>query len=353
LDRNIFGVERAPQKNKRMASKAAILTALVVTGVVASGLLWLNMLRTTQQQIDGLHPPLPTYRQIMAGSRQAGLPVAIHFLATASQKIARYRLLDRALDPNPGGNVDMTFPAFVLTWSDGQRFIVDGGLSANEAVTFGRQQQWLGGFQGQPMVYHQSLANSLDPTSIKGVGLTHLHSDHTTGLADLCAAGAHYTTYQTLEQYTQQNYLTFGGDDALAAMTCSVRLVLAEQESPLRDIQGFPGLYVVPVAGHTPGSQVFVAHVQGLAGVQTYVLAGDIANHRDGVQFNIGKPAWYNRWLVPENLAQLDRLRRWLKSLNDSHLIQVLLSHDLKALQDSDVPALESCAVCGLTQSGG
>ena len=86
---------------------------------------------------------------------------------------------------------------------------------------------------------------------------------------------------------------------------------------------------------------MFVAHVEGPTGVKTYVLAGDIANHRDAVQFNIGKPAWYNRWLVPENLAQLDRLRRWLKSLNDSKPIQVLLSHDLKALQDSDVPALK------------
>ena len=121
-----------------MASKAVIVAALVAAGVVASLLLWLNMLRITQQQIDGLHPPLPTYRQIMVGSRQAGLPVAIHFLATASQTIARHRLLDGVLDPNPGGNVAMTFPAFVLTWADGQRFIVDGGLSADEALTFGR-----------------------------------------------------------------------------------------------------------------------------------------------------------------------------------------------------------------------
>ena len=52
-----------------MASKAVIVAALVAAGVVASLLLWLNMLRITQQQIDGLHPPLPTYRQIMVGSR--------------------------------------------------------------------------------------------------------------------------------------------------------------------------------------------------------------------------------------------------------------------------------------------
>jgi len=326
-----------------MLKKVFLGLVLVVAIIIVAGLLLgLNMLRVTQQQIDGLNPELPTYQEIMAAAREADLPTSIHILNTASQSIARHLILDAELDPASSGNVELAFPAFVLTWANGHRFVVDGGLSATEADRFGRQLQWLGdGFHSEPMVYHRSLSASLYPVSVKGLGLTHLHPDHTTGFDDLCAAGARYTTYQSIEQFTGQNYSTFRGDDELAAMTCSIRLVLAQQETLLRDIQGFPGLYVVHVAGHTPGSQVFIAHVRQPAGVKTYIIGGDIANHGDAVTFNIGKPSWYSRWVISENIAQLERLRRWLKSLSDRNQIQVLLSHDLQALQNSGVPALD------------
>ena len=323
---------------RRSLFRLAVVVAIVL---VAGLLLAMNVLRVTQAQIDSLNPQLPDYRQIMA-SRQAHLPTAIHFLPTASRSIARDLVLNAQQDSMPKGEVDLSFPAFVLTWSDGRRFVIDGGLEANPKGSFLRLVEWLvNSVDGQPMLYQQALHKRLDVASIQGLGLTHLHKDHTAGLKGLCAAGAQMTTYQTVEQFTMQNYLTFGGDDDLAAMTCSTRLVLAEQDSLLRDVQGFPGLFLVHVAGHTPGSQVFIAHVRRPTGVTTYVIGGDIANHQDGVTHNIGKPFWYSRWLVPENLAQMRRLREWLKSLASRHQLQVLLSHDLRALNDSGVPALD------------
>jgi hypothetical protein len=82
---------------------------------------------------------------------------------------------------------------------------------------------------------------------------------------------------------------------------------------------------------------VFVVHVQQGRKRMTYIIAGDLANHRDGVRHNIPKPGWYSRWIVPESPPQLDLARRWLKYLDDQSDIIVLLCHDRQALQASGV----------------
>jgi glyoxylase-like metal-dependent hydrolase (beta-lactamase superfamily II) len=230
---------------------------------------------------------------------------------------------------------DMTFPAFVITWADGRRFVIDAGLTPADAADFGRPLTWF--TASGPMTSVGSLSTLIAPQSINGMGFTHLHVDHTSGANDLCDAGADFTLYQTVEQFNLLNYLTYQQSDQLAEVACSMRLLLASQDDLLREVQGFPGLYLVHVAGHTPGSQVFIVHVQQGRKTMTYILAGDLANHRDGVLYNIPKPAWYSRWIVPESLPQLDLARRWLKFLDDQSSMTVLLSHDRQALMSSGV----------------
>lgn len=308
---------------------------VLVLCVVVGGL---NILRLTHQQIDELNPEPAPYREIQASARVAGLPVKIEWLAVASQPVPRSLVLDAAHDPAPTSPFVLAFPAFVVTWADGRRFVIDAGPSRQEADTMGEGLALLGG--AQPLTYHRSLGTTIDPASIRGMGFTHLHNDHTSGAAELCAAGASLTLYQTVEQFNLLNYLTFQGADELAGMGCAVRMLLALQQTALRDIQGFPGLYVMYVAGHTPGGQVFVVHVRGRQGVQTYLIAGDIANHGAAIDLDISKPSWYSRWLVPENLEQLAQLRRWLQAMAARPGIRVLLSHDLQRLQDSGVSEL-------------
>lgn len=295
----------------------------------------LNILRLTHQQIDDLQPALPGIDEIRASARVQNLPISIAWLETAWLPSHRSLVLDTEFDPEPDLAYEMTFPAFVVTWADGRRFVIDAGLTPVAAEDFSRPLTWL--TDSGPMTYVGSLSSLLEPQTIDGLGFTHLHVDHTSGANDLCAAGADYTLFQTVEQFNVLNYLTFQQADQLAAMECTMRLLLISQEMLLREIQGFPGLYVTHVAGHTPGSQVFIVHVRQGRNLETYIIAGDLANHQDGVRYNVSKPGWYSRWIVPESLLQLELARRWLKYLEGQTGITVLLSHDRQALLDSDV----------------
>jgi glyoxylase-like metal-dependent hydrolase (beta-lactamase superfamily II) len=314
-------------RRQLLIAAGVVVLCLVVVG--------LNILRLTHQQINDLQPALPSRTEIHASARVPNLPVSIGWLETSWLPSQRALVLDTQVDPAPGLAYEMTFPAFVVTWADGRRFVIDAGLSPAAAEDLSRSLTWF--TQSGPMTYVGSLSTLIKPQTIDGLGFTHLHVDHTSGADDLCAAGASYTLYQSVEQFNVLNYLTFRQADQLTEMACSRRLLLASQDNLLREIQGFPGLYVTHVAGHTPGSQVFVVHVREGLKRMTYVIAGDLANHRDGVRHNISKPSWYSRWIVPESLLQLDMARRWLGHLDSQARITVLLSHDRQALLDSGV----------------
>lgn len=302
-----------------------IILCLVVVG--------LNILRLTHHQIDDLKPVLAGIDEIRASARVQNLPISIEWLETAWLPSQRSLVLDADVDSASGLAYEMTFPAFIVTWADGRRFVIDAGLAPAAAEEFSRTLTWLS--DSGPLAYIGALSMLIEPQTIDGLGFTHLHVDHTSGANDLCAAGAEYTLYQTVEQFSLLNYLTFQQADQFAEMDCSMRLLLTPEDNLLREIQGFPGLYMTHVAGHTPGSQVFVVHVRQGLKRETYILAGDLANHQDGVHYNISKPGWYSRWVVPESLPQLDLARRWLKHLDRQPDMTVLLSHDRQALLGS------------------
>ncbi|MCB1646559.1 MAG: hypothetical protein KDI36_13960, partial [Pseudomonadales bacterium] len=136
------------------------------------------------------------------------------------------------------------------------------------------------------------------------------------------------------------NYLTSAAAEMLAQTSCIEQIVLGRPGELLQSVPGYPGLYMLQVAGHTPGSQIFIAHLRRGMGRQTLVFAGDIANHIDGVRHNISKPPFYSRFVVPENLQQLEKTRRWLQALDQRPGVTVLLSHDLPALRASGVPEI-------------
>ena len=307
--------------------------ALVVLFVafVAGGLFLAN------RAIRAIHPDLPSAEEILAFEPAADLPVRIGWVNTASQKMPRSGVLEPSLDPTPDAPFTMSFPAFVLEWSDGRIFMIDAGMDREAAIAFGRPTEKIAG--AAPIEPLGSVASKLGLSlrRLVGIAFTHEHTDHTNGVADLCRLhDAPVRLMQGRLQVEESNYTTRGGQAELAAAPCLKREIL--DGGPLIPVPGFPGLSFFQAAGHTPGSQVFVAHVRGSDGVHTYVLTGDIVNQIDGARRNIPKPRLYSLLIVPESPERLDDVRRLLASLERDHGVTLLVSHDQLSLEASGVP---------------
>ena len=69
-----------------------------------------------------------------------------------------------------------------------------------------------------------------------------------------------------------------------------------------------------------------------------WVLSGDVTNSMESLRLNRPKPRIYSLFIVPENLARLDVLRRWLADLNDRPGVEVVPSHDIDRIVESGIP---------------
>lgn len=326
-----------------MVKKAFLTGCVLLILVLTYGF---NQLRLAHRDIDSISPELPGLAAVRASGLISDLPSSIAYYNTASQRVTRSSVLDE--DDDPGGTVeqgvgseskvtqmvDMSFPAFVLTWADGRQFVIDTGFTESEARDFGRRSALAG---AGPIEFHGLVADQLNLTQVKGVGFSHLHGDHVTGIQAFCRGNADFTLVQTMQQYRWHSYLTRGGAELLNELDCGIQLLLDDTRL-LKEIKGFPGLYIIHAGGHTLGSQIFVVHIEEGPYTKTYILAGDMANHFDGIKYNVSKPHAYSRWLVPENLDQLYKVRGWLSSMNQEPDISVLISHDKSQLVGSGIP---------------
>ena len=312
---------------------------IVLAAVVALGVLALAMgLFAAHRHIRGLDPPLPEAAALARFDPDAELPVRLRFLNTASQKMPRAGVLEPDLDPDSDAPYVMSHPAFALEWADGRLFLIDLGMDRAAAQAFGRNLERLAG--GDPIEPLGSVAAQLDGAvhRIAGVAFTHLHTDHTTGIAALCAAVKRsIPVFQLRLQAEEANFTTRAGRAQLEAAPCVERRVL--EGEGLVGVPGFPGLGVLAAAGHTPGSQVFVAHVRSADGVSGYVFAGDAANQIDGIRSNLPKPRLYSLFVVPESTARLERLRLFIAALERERGLAPLVSHDQLHLEASGVLA--------------
>jgi len=308
------------------------LGALVLIFVVfvAVGLFMAN------RAIRALDPKLPLADEIVAFDAAPDLPISIWWLNTASQQMPRSAVLEPSLDLTPDAPYTMSHPAFALTWSDGRIFLIDAGMDRDSALAFGKPIEVVSG--AEPIQPLGSVAEKLGASlrRVTGIAFTHEHTDHTSGVSDLCRMhGAPIRLIQNRLQIEESNFTTRSGQAQLAQAACLKREVA--QGGPLFSVPGFPGLAFFAAAGHTPGSQVFVAHVRGSAGVHTYVLTGDVVNQIDGARGNIPKPQLYSLIVVPESPARLDTLRRLLAELERDHGVTLLVSHDQLSLEASGV----------------
>jgi glyoxylase-like metal-dependent hydrolase (beta-lactamase superfamily II) len=98
-------------------------------------------------------------------------------------------------------------------------------------------------------------------------------------------------------------------------------------------IDQFPGLGVVALGGHTPGSTLFAVASQG----KLWLFSGDTTNSKADLLDDRGKNFVYSTFLVPENTDRTAALRAWLRDLDAKPDIEVIVSHDLDALEASDL----------------
>jgi glyoxylase-like metal-dependent hydrolase (beta-lactamase superfamily II) len=312
---------------------------LVLAGLVgaALGVLAVGLVRA-HREIDAIDPSLPSAAGVIQSDAESELPVRLRWIDTASQALARSAVLAPGRDPDPGARYVMSHPSFVLEWPDGRIFLVDLGMDAASAAAFGRNLEWLAG--AEPVAFHGSTAQRLDDAvdRVRGLAFTHLHTDHTSGVAELCQArSAPLRLVQTRAQAERTNYTTRPGQAQLEAAGCLEPEIVEGAASMA--VPGFPGLFVVAAGGHTPGSQIFVAHVRDRRGVRTWVMTGDVVNHLDGVRFDVPKPRLYSLLVVPESPQRLQKLRVWLRDLAHTHGASLLVSHDGLAIQESGIEA--------------
>lgn len=308
------------------------VAGLVVLALAFAGVgLWL-----AKRSIAALDPPLPTVEEVLAFDARADLPVRLSWINTASQKMPRSAVLEPALDPTPTAPYVMSHAVFVLEWPDGRLFLIDAGMDRESALAFGRPIEWVSG--GEPIQPIASAAERLGAAlaRVEGIAFTHEHTDHTSGVAELCRRRARpLALFQSPLQVRESNFTTRPGQRQLAEAGCLEPHLL--ESGPLYAIPGFPGLLFFAAAGHTPGSQVFVAHVRENGAVRTWLFTGDVVNQIDGVRRNIPKPAFYSALVVPESTARLDTVRRFLAGLERDHGAGLLVSHDQLSLEASGI----------------
>lgn len=267
-----------------------------------------------------LAAPLPSIEEVLKRSEVSDGPISISYITTAT------------IDDSQRGEI--VFPSFVLEWGDGRRFLVDLGMDESGAVAYFNKMGWQ--YNGDAIESHGSVGEQLNSAypSIYGIGVTHLHPDHVQGIESFCREDTQQISlFQTATQAERNNYTTAPGTQMLGQASCIEAEVL--NGDVLKPVPGFSGLFVIAVAGHSPGSSVFLASVQG----KLWVLAGDVSWQHSLMLRNEPKKVSFARSvLIPEHEGRLAELRHWLNQLNAREGVEVVLCHDGDALEKYGPP---------------
>lgn len=296
--------------------KRILRFVLVALGLVVLGLAL--FLTPAHIQTRRIAPPLPDVVDLRALTTSEDGPVSVEYLVNASQS-------------SPRGTLGHT--VFLIRWADGRRFMIDAGMDRDAAAEFAELLQWMwGAEEGR---FHGDVAAQLgdDVASVQGVGFTHLHIDHTQGVGVFCAVrGGGARVYQTPFQAEEHNFNTTEGAEIVAASCLEARRLEGEGLVP---VEGFPGLGVVALGGHTPGSTLFAVALDG----NLWLFSGDTTNTKAALLDDVDKPFLYSYVLVPENTARTEALRHWLAALDAEDDVTVIVSHDLPDVVASGMPA--------------
>lgn len=286
------------------------LVALVLIVSIAGAVL----LIPPHLQIRDIAPPLPSEQQLRALADVPNGPTRIGFIESSSQEMTG-RTLGHSI--------------FVAEWPDGRLFMIDAGMDRAVSIEFGELMALM---QDAGDVQFGGTANDVlgdDTKRVTGVGFTHLHRDHVQGIESFCAArGDGAMLYQTRWQAKEHNLHT-EDNAAIVERSCLDAGTLTGEEILTTD--AFPGLGIVGLGGHTPGSTLFVLPVDGTL----WLISGDISNVKANLLSNTDKGVLYSYFIVPEDTGRTEALRVWLADLDASNDMEVVVSHDIRAAETS------------------
>lgn len=320
-----------------MLKKIAVAVGALMSAVVlltGLGLFWAHV--AIRRERTALPDPSDVAKALSA----ADGPVRVSYINTASQVMPRSSVLETDKDPSPALPYTMSHPSFVLEWSDGRILLVDSGMTKQGAADFGKPLEELGGAEAIQPLTPAAEALGGARSRVKGVIFSHLHTDHVGGIPDVCRGLRDpIPVFMSEAQMERPNYTTRPGRNLLEETSC-LRLERLGGLS-LKPVEGFPGIYVVAAAGHTPGSQIIVAAVGEGDSRRLFAFVGDTVNNIDGVTYDIPKPLLYRILIVPEDETRQGDLRRWLRELHDHHGFTLLPAHDQQQLERSGIPAFK------------
>ena len=271
-------------------------------------------------QVRSVKPDLPDLNQLLALNDIPNGPISIRYINTSSQKTAQGVL---------------AHTVYLVEWADGKRFMIDAGMDSATAIEFGEMITSIS--EAENAVSHGDVTELLGPDiqQITGVGFTHLHLDHVQGIVPFCKVRSDgVTLYQTRWQEELQNFNTEDGESIIAA-SCLDRSVFLDEG--LVTLGEYPGLALVGMGGHTPGSTLWIVPVNGTL----WLLSGDISNSKADMLSNTGKGMVYSYLLVPEDTGRTETMRLWLSELNSKDTIEVIVSHDIGAVEASGMSKFE------------
>ena len=197
---------------------AGVIAALLVALFLA--LVWVH------RDIRSIRPPLPALADVVAPSDvdMSAWPIRIRYINTASQPMPRGLVLASSKDPTPERAYVLSHVSFALEWADGRLFLIDTGMPRDTAIAFGKPSEVLG---AEVTRAHGSVSEQIgrEVRQLAGVAFTHLHTDHTSGLADLCSQlpGQQLMVFQAPLQFERVNYTTSPGREHLANASCAMR----------------------------------------------------------------------------------------------------------------------------------
>lgn len=320
-----------------MRTLVKLFGGVFVAALLAAGF----VLGWAHVRIRQLEPALPSATEVLAlGGTE--LPVRLSWVNTSRQVTPRSGVLDPGRDPRPDAPYVMSHPSFVLEWADGRRLLIDTGMDEEAARAFGRPLEWAGAEPAEPLG-STAAQLGLGVTGVESLIVTHLHTDHIQGAAAICRArpgSRPIALFQTPAQARLRNHTTRGSDDELASAPCLEPHVL--EAAPLAPVPGHPGVGVIHVAGHTPGSQVVVAALDRGPERLHVAFTGDVVNAVDGIRHDVPKPLFYRLLIVPEFDAQLAKARRFLRDLEREAGVPLLVAHDLLHLESLGLESLGS-----------
>lgn len=291
------------------------LVALVLVVSIAGAV----VLVPPHLEIRDIAPPLPTEARLRALADLEGGPVDIRYIESSSQEMAG-RTLGHSI--------------FVVEWADGRLFMIDAGMDRQTSLEFGELMAML---QDAEAVQYGGTANDVlgEATArVEGVGFTHLHRDHVQGIEPFCEArGAGAKLYQTRWQADIHNLHTVDNAE-IVERSCLEKGALGGDVILTTD--AFPGLGIVALGGHTPGSTLFAVPIDGTL----WLISGDISNVKANLLSNTDKGFVYSTFIVPEDTERTEALRLWLGDLDAKPDVEVVVSHDIAAAEASGMTAV-------------